>query len=327
MTQLLAEAQITGHAIRVWVVNTQNLSPEIQRLSALARIARIPIATITETLTPASVSFQGWQTAQWDRLRARFGSGHRAMSASDPPARGPAVAPAFAVTPALAVEDLDVSIAGQHAAARCQPPRRPGRIRRRARPQRGGQVHSDENDSRSHSRRRGAASGCSARARAKPGAGSATSPSARALIARHGSAAATWSRLGLDGARWGLPLALTRRARARRRAERDRVSEVIARVGATAYAHRAIGDLSGGEQQRLLIAAALVRRPALLILDEPLDSLDLPNQAAVAALVGDIARSENVAVLLVAHDVNPLLAHLDRVVYLAQGRALCGAVA
>jgi zinc/manganese transport system ATP-binding protein len=132
--------------------------------------------------------------------------------------------------------------------------------------------------------------------------------------------------LGLDGARWGLPLALTPRARARRRSERERVTEVIARVGATAYAQRPIGDLSGGEQQRLLIAAALVRRPALLILDEPLDSLDLPNQAAVAALVGDIARSENVAVLLVAHDVNPLLAHLDRVVYLAQGRALCGSV-
>ena len=69
-----------------------------------------------------------------------------------------------------------------------------------------------------------------------------------------------------------------------------------------------------------------MRRPELLILDEPLDSLDLPNQAAVAGLVGDVARTESVAVLLVAHDVNPLLPHLDRVVYLAQGRALCGPV-
>lgn len=132
--------------------------------------------------------------------------------------------------------------------------------------------------------------------------------------------------LGLDGARWGLPLALTPRARGRRRIERERVAEVIERVGASAYAQRPIGDLSGGEQQRLLIAAALVRRPALLILDEPLDGLDLPNQAAVAALIGEIARGENVAVLLVAHDFNPLLAQLDRVVYLAQGRALCGSV-
>ena len=133
-------------------------------------------------------------------------------------------------------------------------------------------------------------------------------------------------RLGLDGARWGLPIAVSAAARQRRRAERARVAAVIERVSATAYAEQPIGELSGGEQQRLLIAAALVREPELLILDEPLDSLDLPNQAAVAALVADIARSEQVAVLLVAHDVNPLLPHLDRVVYLAEGRALCGRV-
>jgi zinc/manganese transport system ATP-binding protein len=133
--------------------------------------------------------------------------------------------------------------------------------------------------------------------------------------------------LGLDGARWGVPLALTARARGRRRAERRRVDEVVELVGAERYATHAIGELSGGEQQRILIAAALVRRPALLILDEPLDSLDLPNQAAVAALVRRIATSERVAVLLVAHDVNPLISYLDRVVYLAGGRALAGSVA
>jgi zinc/manganese transport system ATP-binding protein len=132
--------------------------------------------------------------------------------------------------------------------------------------------------------------------------------------------------LGLDGARWGVPVALTRRARRRRATERRRVEEVIALVGAGAYADRAIGELSGGEQQRLLIATALVRRPELLILDEPLDSLDLPNQAAVAGLIRRIASAEDVAVLLVAHDVNPLAAYLDRVVYLAGGRALCGEV-
>ena len=132
--------------------------------------------------------------------------------------------------------------------------------------------------------------------------------------------------LGLDGARWGVPLALTPRARRRRAAERRRIEEVIALVGAGAYADRAIGELSGGEQQRLLIATALVRRPELLILDEPLDSLDLPNQAAVAGLIRRIATAEDVAVLLVAHDVNPLAAYLDRVVYLAAGRALCGEV-
>jgi zinc/manganese transport system ATP-binding protein len=135
-------------------------------------------------------------------------------------------------------------------------------------------------------------------------------------------------RLGLDGDRWGLPLPFPwGRALARQRATRERVAEVIETVGAGTYADRPIGELSGGEQQRLLIAQALVRRPRLLLLDEPLDSLDLPNQAATAALVADICRDAGVAVLLVAHDVNPLLPYLDRVVYLAGGRAIEGSVA
>jgi zinc/manganese transport system ATP-binding protein len=132
-------------------------------------------------------------------------------------------------------------------------------------------------------------------------------------------------RLGLDGDRWGVPMALPwGRAAARQRAARARVAEVIEMVSASAYAGRPIGELSGGEQQRLLIAQALVRGPELLLLDEPLDSLDLPNQAAVAALVRRICREENVAVLLVAHDVNPILSYLDRVVYIAGGAAVEG---
>ncbi|HMC71285.1 MAG TPA: ATP-binding cassette domain-containing protein, partial [Mycobacteriales bacterium] len=80
----------------------------------------------------------------------------------------------------------------------------------------------------------------------------------------------------------------------------------------------------GGEQQRLLIAQALVRRPRLLLLDEPLDSLDLPNQASVAALIHRISRHEGVAVIMVAHDVNPILPYLDQVIYLADGHAAAG---
>ena len=123
-------------------------------------------------------------------------------------------------------------------------------------------------------------------------------------------------RLGLDGARWGLPL--------RNRAARARVSETIELVGATAYARRPIGVCSGGEQQRLQIAQALVGRPRLVFLDEPLDGLDPPNQAAIAALVARVCRSEGMTVLLVTHDVNPLLAHLDLVVYVAGGHILAG---
>jgi zinc/manganese transport system ATP-binding protein len=126
-------------------------------------------------------------------------------------------------------------------------------------------------------------------------------------------------RLGLDGDRWGLPLP-GRRARAAAK----RVVELLNLVGATGYAHRPIGQLSGGEQQRLLIAQALARAPKLLMLDEPLDSLDLPNQAAVAALISRIAREENVAVMIVAHDVNPILTYLDRVIYLGHGGAVAG---
>jgi zinc/manganese transport system ATP-binding protein len=128
-------------------------------------------------------------------------------------------------------------------------------------------------------------------------------------------------RLGLDGDRWGLPLP----GGARRRSVAARVAEVIEMVGAGAYANRPIGEVSGGEQQRLLIAQALARRPDMLLLDEPLDSLDLPNQAAVAALVSRICRDASVTVVLVAHDVNPILGYLDRVVYLGAGAAVSGA--
>ncbi len=128
-------------------------------------------------------------------------------------------------------------------------------------------------------------------------------------------------RMGADGERWGLPLPWGRA----RRARESRVDEVIDLVGAGAYANRPIGEVSGGEQQRLLIAQALVRQPRLLLLDEPLDSLDLPNQAAVASLIAEISRSAGITVLIVAHDVNPIASALDGVVYVARGRAVSGA--
>jgi zinc/manganese transport system ATP-binding protein len=125
--------------------------------------------------------------------------------------------------------------------------------------------------------------------------------------------------LGLDGSRWGvaLPGARTRRLR-------DAVAEVVRLVGASEYAGRPIGELSGGEQQRLVVAQALVHQPDLLLLDEPLDSLDLSNQGAVAALVQRICRDHGVTVVIVAHDVNPILPYLDQVVYVAQGKAVVG---
>jgi zinc/manganese transport system ATP-binding protein len=128
-------------------------------------------------------------------------------------------------------------------------------------------------------------------------------------------------RLGADGDKWGMPLPWG----AARRARDTRVAEVIDLVGAGAYAKRPIGEVSGGEQQRLLIAQALVRNPRLLLLDEPLDSLDLPNQGAVASLIADICAEFGITVLIVAHDVNPIASALDGVVYVARGRVVSGA--
>jgi len=131
-------------------------------------------------------------------------------------------------------------------------------------------------------------------------------------------------RLGLDGDRWGVPIPFAARLSATGRARQERVRDVIELVGASAYAERPIGQCSGGEQQRLLIAQALVREPELLLLDEPLDSLDVTNQASVSALIQRVCRSLGVAVMLVAHDVNPILPYLDKVLYLAHGGALMG---
>ena len=126
--------------------------------------------------------------------------------------------------------------------------------------------------------------------------------------------------LGLDGHRWGLPLLSWARAD-RKRA----IADAIEAVGAGAYAGRPMGQLSGGEQQRLLLAQALVGRPRVLLLDEPLSNLDVRNQGAIVGLIGDLARAQGLTVVIVAHDVNPLLPHLDLVVYVAQGRVAVGA--
>jgi zinc/manganese transport system ATP-binding protein len=125
--------------------------------------------------------------------------------------------------------------------------------------------------------------------------------------------------LGVDGHYWGFALP----GPAQRR-QRERVQQAIEAVEATAYADRAIGTLSGGEQQRLLLAQALVGEPRLLVLDEPLASLDLYNQQAIAQLVNRVARAQGMTVLLVAHDVNPLLPVVDRVVYVARGQVTLG---
>ncbi|MBC3763871.1 metal ABC transporter ATP-binding protein [Quadrisphaera oryzae] len=122
--------------------------------------------------------------------------------------------------------------------------------------------------------------------------------------------------LGIDGGRLGIPL--------RRSADRRRVEDALDAVGALHLADRRVGELSGGQQQRVLIAHALVAEPAVLLLDEPLANLDPANAADVIALLARIRRERGVAVVLTAHEITTLLPVLDRVVYLAGGRAVTG---
>ena len=111
------------------------------------------------------------------------------------------------------------------------------------------------------------------------------------------------------------------------RATRTDVAHALDLVGAGALAARPLGELSGGERQRLLLAQALLGKPQLLLLDEPLLSLDPRHQAGVVALVRELQQRLGITVLFSAHDLNPLLGALDRVLYLGAGQAALGSLA
>jgi zinc/manganese transport system ATP-binding protein len=124
--------------------------------------------------------------------------------------------------------------------------------------------------------------------------------------------------LGIDGHRWGFRLPRARHV------HDAALADAIAAVDAESYADRPVGRLSGGEQQRLLLAQALAGEPRILLLDEPLASLDVRNQVGMAQLVDRVVRARNVATLMVTHDINPILGVIDQVVYIAQGRVVAG---
>ena len=122
--------------------------------------------------------------------------------------------------------------------------------------------------------------------------------------------------LGLDGDRFGFPLPSRRR--------RELTDEMLEAVDATAFAESRVGRLSGGELQRVLIGHALISRPSLLLLDEPLANLDIRSEQEVVGLLAKVAKEQSIAVLISAHEMNPLLPVMDRVVYVASGRAASG---
>ena len=121
---------------------------------------------------------------------------------------------------------------------------------------------------------------------------------------------------GLDGHRWGPGFPSHKR--------RAIIDQALAEVDALAFADAPMGPLSGGEQQRLLIAQALLSNPRILLLDEPLANLDISHGQEIVSLVARVCRTRGVTVLLVAHDINPLLPATDRVLYIANGHSVIG---
>ncbi len=121
---------------------------------------------------------------------------------------------------------------------------------------------------------------------------------------------------GLDGDRWGMGFPSRRR--------KALIDQALAEVDALSFANAPVGQLSGGEQQRLLIAQALLTNPRLLLLDEPLSNLDIAHGQEIVSLIAKVCRARGVTVLLVAHDVNPLLPVVDRVLYIAHGQSAIG---
>jgi zinc/manganese transport system ATP-binding protein len=125
--------------------------------------------------------------------------------------------------------------------------------------------------------------------------------------------------LSINGYRWGFGRA--------RPAELQQMARALQGVGALDYADEAVGSLSGGEQQRVFIAQALVDDVQLLLLDEPLASLDLRSQHEIVALISALHRNRGVTTLIVTHDLNPVVSIIDRVLYILDGHPRCGSIA
>jgi len=119
-------------------------------------------------------------------------------------------------------------------------------------------------------------------------------------------------RLGLDGHRFGLPLPSNK--------TKHLVLEALDKVEASDLVDKPIGELSGGEMQRVRVAQAIISKPKLILADEPLSALDLNHQQVVGGLIADQAKKQGSAVLFVTHDLNPIADYVDRVLYLALGR-------
>jgi len=122
---------------------------------------------------------------------------------------------------------------------------------------------------------------------------------------------------GLDGNKWGIGFGSRKRD--------ELINAVLKEVDAYQFADAAVGHLSGGEQQRLLIAQALITDPKILLLDEPLSNLDINHAQEIITLLTNISKRREVTIMLVSHDINPLLPAANRVLYMAHGHSAMGA--
>ena len=122
-------------------------------------------------------------------------------------------------------------------------------------------------------------------------------------------------RFGLIGNRWGI---------GRMNEGREEALAALQSVGGAELAFRPLGTLSGGELQRVFLAEALAGKPDLLLLDEPLANLDIRRESEALQLINRVVRSRGITALLTAHNINPLLPVLDRVIYIANGHVTMG---
>ena len=122
----------------------------------------------------------------------------------------------------------------------------------------------------------------------------------------------------VNGGHLGLPILSS--------ADRREIDRVLDLVSARGLAKRPLFEISGGERQRLLLAQALIGQPRLLLLDEPLVSLDPRHQDDVVQLVKTLQAQLEITVLFSAHELNPLIGTMNRVLYLGGGHAELGTV-
>jgi zinc/manganese transport system ATP-binding protein len=131
---------------------------------------------------------------------------------------------------------------------------------------------------------------------------------------------AEFVRLGTSGTKWGFG------SPSQTSAERKRSIEVLAMIDSAELAHRSIGELSGGELQRVFMAQALIGEPSLLLLDEPLANLDIRRENELVQLINQVTNEQKIAVMLIAHDINPLLKTVQKLIYIVNGKVASGTV-